>query len=86
MRARVLQFVGLVLLLVIVVSVVSPCFDLHPTTLRTSRRGVTPYSFAVLLLLTHLPSFFSVAFMSTRVVQSPPQTHDIVARDCARLC
>ena len=41
MWGRILQIVGLVLLAVIVASVVSPWFDLHPTTLRTSKRTIT---------------------------------------------
>ena len=85
MWGRVGQFVGFVLLVAVVMSVVSPWFDLHPTTLRTSRRGVSHFSLAVPLFLMHPRSVLAVWLTSMHVQQSP-QTHDIVARDCARLC
>ena len=85
MWGRVVQFVGFMLLVVIVAWVVSPWFDLHPTTLRTSQRGVTHYGLAVSLFLTHAPSDSQIVLTSTRAVQLH-QGCDIVARDCARLC
>ena len=84
MRGRVAQFVGFMLLVAVVAWVVSPWFDLHPTTLRTSKRAITHYSFAASLFLTHAPSDSQVV-TSTRAVQWRPGC-DIVARDCARLC
>jgi len=85
MWGRVVQFVGFMLLVVIVASVLSPWFDLHPTTLQTSKRGVTHYSVAVSLFLTHASSDSQIVLTSTRALQLR-QGCDIVARDCARLC
>ncbi len=85
MWGRFVQFVGFLLLVAIVASVVSPWFDLHPTALRMSKRGVIHYSLAVPLFLTNAPSASAVLMPSTRAPQLP-QTNDIVARDCARLC
>jgi hypothetical protein len=85
MWGRVVQFVGFVLLVAIVASVVSPWFDLHPTTLRMSKGGVTHYSLAVSLFLTPAPSDSQIVLTTTRAVQLR-QGCDIVARDCARLC
>ena len=84
MWGRVVQFVGFMLLVAIVASVVSPWFDLHPT-LRTSKRGVTHYGLAVSLFQTPAPSDSQIVLISTRAVQLR-QGCDIVARDCARLC
>jgi hypothetical protein len=58
MWGRVVQFVGFILLVAIVVSVVSPGFDLYPTTLRASKRGVTHYIPAVPPVVTYAPSDF----------------------------
>jgi hypothetical protein len=85
MWGRIVQFVGFLPLVMIVVSVVSPWFDLHPTTLRTSKRGVTLHSLAVPLFLTHAPSGSRMLVTFARTLQLP-QTCDMVARDCARLC
>ena len=84
MRGRILQIVGLVLLAVTVASVVSPWFDLDSATLRTSKRTGTHVGLATSYLLSAFP-------ISPTLRTMPPtlpshQTHDIVARDCARLC
>jgi hypothetical protein len=85
MWGRILWIVGLVLLAATVASVVSPWFDLDPTTLRTSRRAVAQLSLAVPLFwpgaLPVSPTFLS----RPRTLQSRPG-YDIVVRDCARLC
>ena len=47
MWGRITRIIGLVLLAVTVASVVSPCFDLQPTTLRTNKRAITQFSLAV---------------------------------------
>jgi hypothetical protein len=44
MWGRIVRIVGVALLVVIVLSVVSPWFDLHPTTLRTSKRAISTRS------------------------------------------
>jgi len=85
MWGRVVQFVGFLLLVTVVVSVVSPWFDLHPTTLRTSKRAVTLHSLAIPLFLTDAPLVSRIVVTFTRTLELS-QTSDIVARDCARLC
>jgi hypothetical protein len=85
MWGRIIRIVGLALLAVIVVSVISPWFDLHPTTLRTSKRTITQLSLAVPFFLPGSLSFFPIFLTKLRPLQSHPGS-DIVARDCARLC
>jgi hypothetical protein len=84
MWGRLTKIVGLVLLVVTVVSVVSPWFDLHPTTLRTHRR-------AIILILAIPPILQRALPVSSFLLTKPPtlqsqQAYDIVARDCAWLC
>jgi hypothetical protein len=85
MWGRIIRIVAIALLAIIVVSVVSPWFDLHPTTLRAFKRAITHFSLAP---PPFLPSASSV--LPTFLTMLPaPQSHqvsDIVARDCARLC
>jgi hypothetical protein len=85
MSGRLLKIVGLVLLAVIVATVVSPWFDLHPTTLRTSKRAITHFSLAVPLFLPGALPVSTTFLTKPRPLQSH-QVSDIVARDCARLC
>jgi hypothetical protein len=85
MWGRIIRIVGIVLLAIIVVSVVSPWFDLHPTTLRAAKRAITHFSLA---LPPFLPAGSSVlpTFLTTLPALQSRQVSDIVARDCARLC
>ena len=85
MWGRIVRIVGLALLAVIVVSVVSPWFDLHPITLRTSKRAITQLSLAVPFFLPGSLPFFPIFLTKLLPLQSY-QVSDIVARDCARLC
>lgn len=85
MWGRIIRIIGLVLLAVTVASVVSPCFDLQATTLRTSKRAITQFCLAV-------PFFWpgtlpvSPTFLTKPRTPQWHQAFDIVARDCARLC
>ena len=84
MWGRLIKIVSLVLLAVTVVSVVSPWFDLHPTTLRTHRRAITLGSAIPPFLQSSLPVF---SFFRNRLPTAQSrQVFDILARDCARLC
>lgn len=85
MWGRIIWIVGLVLVAVIVASVVSPWFDLHPTALRTSKRAIVHFSFAVPLFLLSAPPLCSTCLTKLCTLQLR-QAYDIVARDCARLC
>jgi hypothetical protein len=85
MWGRIIRLVGLALLAVIVVSVISPWFDLHPTTLPTSKRAITQPSLAVPFFLPGSLPFSPIFLTKLRPLQSY-QVSDIVARDCARLC
>jgi hypothetical protein len=85
MWGRIIRIVVLVLLAVIVVSVVSPWFDLHPTTLRTFKRAITQLGLAVPFFWPGSLSFSPILLTRLRPLQSHPGS-DIVARDCARLC
>jgi hypothetical protein len=85
MWGRVSRIVGLVLLAVTVASVVSPWFDLQPTTLRTSKQAITHFSVAVLPFLLHKLPVSPIFLTKPRTLPSHP-AYDIVARDCARLC
>jgi hypothetical protein len=85
MWRRIIRIVAIALLAIIVVSVVSPWFDLDPTTLRAFKRAITHFSLA---LPPFLPGAYSVlpTFLTMlRALPSHPVS-DIVARDCARLC
>jgi hypothetical protein len=85
MWGRIVRIVGVALLVVIVVSVVSPWFDLHPTTLRTSKRAITQLGLATPFFWPGLPSFSPIFLTKLRPLQSH-RVSDIVSRDCARLC
>jgi hypothetical protein len=85
MSGRLLKIVGLVLLAVIVATVVSPWFDLQPTTVRTSKRAITHFSLALPPFLLGASSVPLTFLTMLRTLQSH-QVSDIVARDCARLC
>jgi len=85
MWGRILRIVGLVLLVVIVASVVSPWFDLHPTTVRAFKRAITHFSLALPPFLPGASSIPATFLTMLRPLQSH-QVSDIVARDCARLC
>jgi hypothetical protein len=85
MWGRIVRIVGIALLVVIVASVVSPCFDLHPANLRAFKRATTHFSLA---FPPFLPGASSVPPTFLTMLH-PLQSHrvsDIVARDCARLC
>ena len=85
MWGRIIRIVGLAVLAVIVVSVVSPWFDLHPTTMGTSKRAITQLGLAVPFFLPGSLSSSPIFLTKLRPLQSH-QVSDIVARDCARLC
>jgi hypothetical protein len=85
MWGRIIRIVSLALLAVIVVSVVSPWFDLHPTTLRTHKRAITQLGLAVPFSWPGSLSFSPIFLTKLRPLQWHPGS-DIVARDCARLC
>jgi hypothetical protein len=85
MRDRLIRIIGLVLLAVIVASIVSPWFDLHPTTLRVSKRTITHFSLAVPLFSPGALTVSATFLTTPRTLQSH-RANDIVARDCARLC
>jgi len=76
--------VSFVLLVVTVVSIVSPWFGLHPTTIRTSRRAIFPSVAIPFFFQSALPD--SSFFLSKRPTLQSRQAYDIVARDCVRLC
>lgn len=84
MWGRIVRIVGVALLVVIVLSVVSPWFDLHPTTLRTSKRAISTRS-RNCIFLARLAFLSPIFLTKLRPQQSHPGS-DIVARDCARLC
>jgi hypothetical protein len=85
MWGSIIRVVGVVLLTVIVVSIVSPWFDLQPSTGRMSRLSVAQFSLAVApILLDALMR--STTFLTGRFTLPSHAVHDIVARDCARLC
>jgi uncharacterized membrane protein YphA (DoxX/SURF4 family) len=85
MWGRIIRVVGLALLAVIVLSVVSPWFDLHPTTLGAAKRAITQLGLAVPFVWQGSLSFSPIFLTKLRPAQSH-QVSDIVARDCARLC
>jgi hypothetical protein len=85
MWGRIIRIVGIALLAVIVASVVSPWFDLQPTTVRASKRAITHFSLALPPLLPGAPSVPPTLLTTLCILQSH-QVSDIVARDCARLC
>jgi hypothetical protein len=80
-----IRIVAIALLAIIVVSVVSPCFDLHPTTLRVFKRTITHFSLAPPPFLPGASSLLPMFLTMLRALPSH-QVFDIVARDCARLC
>jgi hypothetical protein len=85
MWGRITRIVGLVLLAVIMASVVSPCFDLHATALRTHKRAIIQFSLAVPFFWPRtLPA--SPTFLTMPRTPQWHQAFDIVVRDCARLC
>jgi hypothetical protein len=85
MWGRIIRIVAIGLLAMIVVSVLSPWFDLHPTTLRTFKRAITHFS---LTAPPFFPGASSVLPTFLTMVRALPshQVFDIVVRDCARLC
>jgi hypothetical protein len=85
MWGRIIRIVAIALLAIIVVSVVSPWFDLHPTTLRAAKRAITHFSLALPPLLPGASSVLPTFLTMLRALPSH-QASDIVARDCARLC
>jgi hypothetical protein len=85
MWGRITRIIGFVLLAVTVTSVVSPCFDLPATTLRTSKRAITQFSLAVPFYWPATLPLFPTFMVKPRTPQWH-QAFDIVARDCARLC
>ena len=85
MWGRIVQIVGLVLLVIVAASVVSPWSDLQLTTLRTSKRAMTQVGLAIPPLLPGALPVPSTFLAGPRTLQLHP-AYDIVARDCARLC
>jgi hypothetical protein len=83
MWGRIVKVVGLVVLTVIVAAVLSPCFDLQPTTLGKSHR--VQFSLAVPLFLPgalHASPTFLIKPSTVQLYRAS----DILTRDCARLC
>jgi hypothetical protein len=80
-----IRIVAIALLAIIVVSLVSPWFDLHATTLPAFKRAITHFSLAP---PPFLPGASSVLLTFLTMLRALPshQVFDIVARDCARLC
>jgi hypothetical protein len=85
MWGHIIRIVGLVLLVVVVASVVSPWFDLQLTTLRASKRAITKVSLAIPLFLPGALPVPPTFLTEPLTLQSHP-AYDIFARDCARLC
>jgi hypothetical protein len=85
MWRRIIRIVAIALLAMIVASLVSPWFDLQPTTLRTFKRAINHFSLAPPPFLPGASSVFPMFLTMKRAVPSH-QVFDIVARDCARLC
>jgi hypothetical protein len=85
MWGRIIRIVGIALLAIIVVSVVSPWFDLHATTLRAFNRVIIHFSLALPPFLPGASSVLPTFLAMLRALQSS-RVSDIVARDCARLC
>jgi len=85
MWGLVIRMVGIAVVAIIVASVVSPWFDLHPTTLRAFNRAITHFSLALPPFLPGASSVLPTFLVLLRALQSH-RVSDIVARDCARLC
>jgi hypothetical protein len=83
MWGRIVKVVGLVVLTVIVAAVLSPCFDLQPTTLGKSHR--VQLSLAVPVFLPRALHASPWLLIKPRTVQLH-RASDILTRDCARLC
>jgi hypothetical protein len=85
MWGRILQIVSLVLLAVIVVAVVSPYFDLEPTTVRSAKRDITLFGQAVVPVAEGKLGVSEIFLPKPRMLRWQ-QACDVVARGCARLC
>jgi hypothetical protein len=85
MWGRIIKLVGLAVLTVIVAAVLSPYFDLQPTTLGKSHRATVQFTLAGPLFLPGAVHASPTVLIKPRTL---PCNHecDIVARDCARLC
>ena len=81
----IIKLVVLVVLAVIVAAVLSPYFDLQPTTLGKSHRATVQLSLAVPLFLPGALHASPTLLIKPRTVRSH-RAPDILARDCARLC
>ena len=81
----IIKLVVLVVLIVVVAAVLSPYFDLQPTTLGKSHRATVQLSVAVPLFLAGALHASPTLLIKPRTVQSH-RAPDILARDCARLC
>jgi hypothetical protein len=80
MWGRIIRIVAIALLATIVVSVVSPWFDLDPTTLRAFKRAITHFSLALPPFLPGASSAVPTFLTMLRALPSH-QVSDIVARD-----
>jgi hypothetical protein len=81
----IVRIVVVILMTATVAMVALPCFDLQPTSLRTSHRTL---SHLVLKAVSALPitTEHSANFAMPVSMQPVHPEHDIVVRDCARLC